>query len=128
MESLFLETTEENSFTTPEVNFDCQTGVCVMSGEAFMNNSYEFFRPLIKWLEEFTTRISKQLRFIFKLTYYNTSSSKSLFEMLEVMKTFEDKGGDLIIEWHYDKNDTEMMEDITDLALSSEVNITLVPY
>ncbi len=127
MENLIIEATEENSFTSPSINFSAETGLCQIGGESFMNNSYEFYHPLIEWIENYTADVSRKIKFIFSITYYNTSSSKSLFELLDTLKCFEENGGELYIEWHYDINDEEMGDDITDLALSAEVDITLMP-
>ncbi len=70
----------------------------------------------------------KPIAFIIKLTYYNTSTSRSLLEMLNILKEYENNGGEVIINWHYDETDVDMKEDIEDYMIDTGLKINLIPF
>jgi hypothetical protein len=61
--------------STPNVEFNAETGYCILSGEAFMEQPYSFYKPLFDWIETYIKEVKKSLFFDIKLTYFNTSSS-----------------------------------------------------
>jgi hypothetical protein len=127
MENLLIAPTEKNSFTSPEVNFDAEHGVCEMRGDSFMNNVAEFYEPVLSWLRKYVTSGKKEILFRFKLKYYNSSSSIGITAIMELLKKFEEEGGDVTVEWYYDKFDEETEEDVTDFAIASGISIKLIP-
>ena len=116
LEDIVIEGSHKNFFT-PSVNFNAKTGICELSGESFLEDTQEFYKPLIDWLEEYTTKIKKPIAFLIKLTYFNTSTSRCILDLLNVLKDYEDEGGDVTVNWHYDENDSDMEEDIEDYML-----------
>lgn len=112
----------------PSVNFNSQTGICELSGESFLEDTIEFYNPLIKWLKDYTGEIKKPLAFIIKLTYFNTSTSRCILDMLNVLKDYEEEGGEVVINWHYDEKDVDMEEDIEDYMIDTGLDINLIPF
>ena len=66
------------------------------------------------------------ITFRFKLTYFNTSSSKRILYIMLKLKEFIDQGGEVNANWHYDKNDIEMEEDIEDLMKIAKLNVNMI--
>ena len=116
------------NFFTPTVKFDAQTGICELSGESFLEDTAEFYKPLVDWLVEFTTKIKRPIAFIIKLTYFNTSTSRCILDLLNVLKDYEDDGGEVTVNWHYDENDSDMQEDIEDYMIDTGLNINIIPF
>ncbi len=114
-------------FFIPSVNFNASTGVCEISGESFLEDTVGFYKPILKWLEEFIETEKKSIIFVIKLTYFNTSTSRSLLDILNLLKKYEVEGGDIVIKWHYDPSDVDMEEDIEDYMIDTGVSITLIP-
>ena len=70
MESLKIESTER----TPEIFFDYDSHHFEIRGEAYPENSDEFFRPILDSLQEYVGEGSSELvTFVFKLIYFNSS-------------------------------------------------------
>ncbi len=126
LEDIVIEGSHQNFFT-PKVNFNAKTGICEISGESFLENTTEFYKPLIDWLRTYTTEIKRPIAFIIKLSYYNTSTSRALLDMLNILKEYEDNGGEVTVNWHYDENDIDMKEDIEDYMIDTGLNINLIP-
>lgn len=116
----------KDDFFIPTVNFNAETGVCEIAGESYLEETVEFYAPLIKWLEEYieTTKNNK-IVFNFKLTYYNTSSSKRIVDILLILKSFEEKGGDVEVNWFYEEDDLDIVEEVEDFMKISRLNINL---
>ncbi len=119
---------KDKRFFTPSVYFSARTGICELKGESFLENTKEFYAPLIEWLKRYTTEVKKPIAFIIKLTYYNTSTSRSLLEMFNILKEYQDQGGEVIVNWHYDESDVDMKEDIEDYMIDTGLKINLIPF
>ena len=127
MEDLIIEGAHDNFFT-PSVNFNFKSGICELSGESFLEDTVEFYKPLIEWLEHYTTEVKKPLAFIIKLTYFNTSTSRCILDLLNVLKDYEDEGGEVVVNWHYDEDDIDMEEALEDYIIATGLEINLLPY
>ncbi len=115
------------NFFTPNVSFSKHSGICEISGESFLENTIEFYQPLLNWLKVYTSEIKQPLAFIIKLTYYNTSTSRCLLDILNILKEYEENDGEVVVNWHYDESDLDMKEDIEDYMLDTGLKINLIP-
>ncbi len=127
MENINIEGSHTNFFV-PTVDFNAENGVCVISGESFLEDTIEFYDPLVQWLEEYTTQIKNPITFEIKLTYFNTSTSRSILDLLNVLKDYEETGGQVTVNWHYDEDDIDMEEDIEDYMLDTGLEINMIPF
>lgn len=97
--------------TTPQVNFDPDTGILAIEGRVIPEDVGSFFAPIFYWIEQFIPIENKSYVVRFCLFYYNTSSSKRIFE---IMKRFDAKfqnGADIKIRWEYEEGDDDTMQD-----------------
>ncbi len=65
--------------------------------------------------------------FSIRLSYFNTSSSKRILEILILLQKYTEAGGKVTSRWHYDPEDLDMEEDIEDLKVISKLPLDLVP-
>jgi hypothetical protein len=112
----------------PEVMFDADKGVCEISGESYMEETYKFYLPLINWLKDYTKEVKKPVELNIKLIYLNTSSTKCVLDMLEILKDYEDAGGKVKVNWYYDKSDPDMVDEVEDFEAESGVKIELKEF
>lgn len=125
MENLFIQG-ENEQFDIPFVSFNAETGVCEISGESYCDNTAEFYDRLLNWLDQYFREVNKPITFIFKLNYFNTSASKRILYIMIKLKEFIDQGGKVTANWHYDKNDIEMEEDIEDLMKIAKLDVNMI--
>jgi len=109
----------------PTVNFNADTGICVIEGESYMEETFKFYSPLLDWLKEYTKQESKKLTFNFKLTYFNTSSSRLILDMLDVLRKYKENGNEAEINWFYDANDPDMEDEVEDFMIESGLEINM---
>lgn len=126
MENLTLHTSPETPYF-PRVNFDYNSGICEISGESFMEETYKFYAPLISWLEQYIAE-KKDIIFNIKLTYFNTSSSRSILDILDLLREYKEVGGKIEVNWYFDPNDPDMEDEVEDFKIESGVNIQLKPF
>ena len=124
MENLKI-TGASDTFFTPDVDFDATTGLCYISGESYLENTPEFYKKLMKWLEDYM-QTRKPIDFHFKLSYYNTSSNKAILKLMLLLKNYLDQGVTVKVTWHYNKNDDQMKEEAQDYALDTDLDIQII--
>ena len=106
MEPISLEGTPK----TPTVMFDADKGLIEIKGRSIPENSIEFFKPLIDWLEKYgetpagTTTVNVQLE------YFNTSSSKCILDVFKKLEAIHKANHEITINWYYEEDDEDMLE------------------
>ncbi len=127
MENLIIEGSH-GTFFTPSVNFNAETGVCELAGESFLEDTIEFYDRLNDWLNNFIEEVKKPIKLIIRLSYFNTSTSRALLDLLTIIKEYEEVGGEVFVEWHYDESDTDMEEDIEDYIIDTDLQIEMISF
>ncbi len=76
---------EEHDFT-PRVLFDTTQNEFSLTGESYVEHAYEFYKPILDWLENYLSINERPITFHFQLTYFNTPSSAILFQILQLLE------------------------------------------
>ncbi len=113
-------------YIAPAVDFSAETGKCILEGESFLEETSNFYSPLLEWILEYI-KTGKPISLDIKLTYFNTSTSKWLLNILHTLKTYIDKGGKVEVNWYYYKDDIDMEEEIQDYILDAGIAINKIP-
>lgn len=123
----------EETQDTPEVEFLFTENTFSISGKSYSENTFEFYKPLLESLENYLNDYDKDheqdIVFNFRLTYFNSSSSKALFDMFDTIDNFQSENEDVFvtINWIYDSEDESSQEDGEDFQDSFEsLNINLI--
>jgi hypothetical protein len=127
MENIVIQGYRKEYFI-PSVNFNVETGICQLSGESYLEDTIEFYNPILDWLEEFMETTRRPITLVIKLTYFNTSSSRRILDILNLLKDYEDEGGVVYINWFYHDYDIDMLEDVEDYEIDTGLNINLIPF
>lgn len=106
MERIFLEPTR----VTPLINFDPDEGILELKGRSSPENSILFYQRLIDSLDAFVESDQPRLIANFAFEYFNTSSSKCLFDVFKRLAKIQNEGKEVIINWFYEEDDEDMME------------------
>ena len=102
---------------TPMINFDSNTGVLVMEGKSFPENTFEFYKPVLEWLKNYFVQTSLDTKIIFRIVYCNSTTSKILYDMFDMFQNACDEGKSISIKWEFlEDNDAaeEIGEDFKD--------------
>lgn len=124
MQSLYL----PKKTKTPEVNFDPEKGVFEILGRSIPENSVDFYKPLLEWLDMYALEPNGITRFTVKLEYFNTSSSKCLIDIFRKLENLYLRDRDVTIFWYYEVEDEDMKESGEDFKDILKVPIEMVSY
>jgi hypothetical protein len=106
MEKIHIQATE----FTPHVTFDPSNGLIELKGNSTPENSLTFYHKMIINLEEYATKGTKDLTANVAFHYFNTSSSKCLYDMFKQLNNIKQKGRQVTINWYYSPTDEDMYE------------------
>lgn len=98
---------------TPEINFK-QKGVIELKGSSLIENTKEFYDPIISWLEEYIKHPGDKTVVNFEFEYYNTSSQMWIFRIVEVLQDLVKLKKDISFNWYFEEE--EVQEAGMDLA------------
>ena len=95
---------------TPKVILDPNKGYFEFSGIAMPEDTVVFFEPLLKKIKEYFKITEEPILFHFSVYYFNSLSSKMLYEIFKLINRQYKKGKDVRIEWTYEEDDESMEE------------------
>jgi hypothetical protein len=111
---------------TPTIDFDYDSGELVISGRSIPENSIEFYKPVIEWLEALKVSDRDKLVLDIKLEYFNTSSSKCILDVFKKLEEIRSVGKDASIRWYFESDDEDMEEAGQDFSAIIKVPLELV--
>ncbi|HBI82054.1 MAG TPA: nuclear pore complex subunit [Bacteroidales bacterium] len=95
---------------TPTVILNPNTGVIEIKGRSIPENSIEFYRPVVEWLDEYVKNPQPNTVVNVQLEYFNTSSSKCILDVFKKLEVLRKNQKDVIINWYYEEDDEDMLE------------------
>lgn len=127
MKDLYIEGTK-GVFFTPTVRLDATTGKCEILGESYIEDAPQFYEPILNWIDTYVKEIQGSLIWDFRLVYFNTSSSKTILNLLQTIKNYEKQGGSVEVNWYYPDDNDDLLAEGEDFVEDSGLKINLIPY
>ena len=106
MESLLIEGTAK----TPIIRFDGDLGLIEIKGRSIPENSIEFYKPLVDWLDRYSQNPKQTTKVNIQLEYFNTSSSKCILDVFKKLEVIHKANREVVINWYYEEDDEDMLE------------------
>ena len=94
----------------PSVILNASSGKFEMSGRSLPEDVSAFYKPILDWMDQYAESPNPKTVFDFKLTYFNTASSKIILDILMKLEEIGNDGKDVLIKWHYPSDDEDMEE------------------
>ena len=96
---------------SPEVDFKFSNNILNLTGEAYPENAGEFFTPLLFALKSYLAkRDGILIQFNFRLTYFNSASTKMLYSIFSLLNETACTSNQVILNWHHDEDDDTILE------------------
>jgi len=124
MNSIIISATED----TPGIRLDATSDIFEISGRSLPEDVVKFYKPILDWLDEYAQSPNENTVFNFKLSYFNTASSKIILDIMMKLEGMHDAGKKVSIKWHYPSDDEDMMEAGEEYADIVSVPIEMVEY
>lgn len=112
MDALLL----EGSTKTPHVHFNPETGLLELKGRSIPENSIDFYKPLIDWIDRYGRAPRQKTALHVQLEYFNTSSSKCILDVFKKLESIRAADNEVTVLWHYEVDDEDMLEAGEDYA------------
>jgi SiaC family regulatory phosphoprotein len=106
MEPIIIEGTPK----TPTVKFDSTVGVFEIRGRSIPENSVEFYKPLVDWLDTYKESPLTKTTVNIRLEYFNTSSSKCILDVFKKLEAIHRTKNEVEVNWYYEEDDEDMLE------------------
>lgn len=116
----------EPTATTPKVVFRPEDGYFEISGKSLPENSFEFYKPLLDFIEEYTEKPFYTTSLVFKLQYFNTSSTSHFLRMIKKFEKIHSDGKQAQVQWFYDEEDEDMKEAGEDFKVLAKLPIEII--
>lgn len=108
---------------TPEIKLD-PAGTITLTGKSYPENTFEFYKPVMDWMEEyFEGNAAEKTVINMEIIYFNSSSSKLFFDFFDLLDENRDDNT-IEINWIYDEENESALEagedfidDFEDLAI-----------
>lgn len=113
--------------TTPSVDFNATTGLLALAGESYPENAFEFFRPLLGWVVDYLKESPGSLTAEIALSYLNTSSIKSVMDLLDQLEAAHRSGRAVAVHWHYQEQNERALEMIEEFKEEVTLPFFIVP-
>lgn len=113
------------SRVTPEVLINTEDHILLMKGRSSPENSVMFFDQVKRGISNYFQN-EQHLDVHFMFEYFNTSSSKSIFEIIKMLKKYMSIGKSVTFNWVYESYDEDMLETGEDYADLLEVDMNMV--
>ena len=96
---------------TPQVRFNKDENLMEIRGKSYPPDILDFYNPIFAWLTEYLNRPGQGgFTLNIELVYFNSSSSKILMELFDLLDETAAKGQRITINWIYDGEDGDNRE------------------
>ena len=121
MENLNIEETKY----TPKIELDTM-GTISLVGKSYPENTFEFYAPMMRWVEDYFKEATGKTTVNIEITYFNSSRSKLFFDFFDLLED-NNAAHKIEINWIYDEENESAEEAGEDFIEDFEdLNIKLV--
>lgn len=111
---------------TPYIAYNPSGSILHLKGRSSPENPIGFYTPVYEFLESFEKSSEKKLVVNVALEYFNTSSTKVLFNIFRTMSMVQEKAGKkIVLNWFYEEDDEDMLEIGEDFSDSLDIEVNL---
>ncbi|MGB0886913.1 MAG: DUF1987 domain-containing protein [Vicingaceae bacterium] len=100
----------EGTPKTPKIYFKEGNNYLLIEGRSIIEDPLQFYNPLIVRLKKASNSVLDKLEIDFKIEYFNTASSFILLDVLKHLHSSDGLKDNIIVNWHYDKDDDDILE------------------
>jgi hypothetical protein len=99
----------EGAHDRPEIELNPIENKFLIKGRSIPENAYDFYQPVIDWLDDYIKSPNALTVFEFKFEHLNTHSTQQIMKVLQRLKKLS-QGSKTKIKWFYYKDDNDMLE------------------
>lgn len=112
--------------STPRILLDSINNQYIIEGQSYPENSSSFYEPVLAWIKEHLSNAPDRFVLKLKLLYINTSSTKAMFYLFDILEEAFKNGQDIQIDWLYDEENEMAKETGEELLEDLQVPCSLI--
>ena len=124
MDALYIK--EEEG--TPRIVLDKDKNIFEISGNSLPEDIISFYAPVFKWVEEYIKQPNPHTKLVVSLNYFNSSSSKVILDLINLLVDLLHKGNQIEVEWHYMEMDDDNLQTGKEFQGFSKIPFKFIPY
>ncbi len=113
--------------STPLVRTDRREGRLAMAGDSYPENPFEFFQPIIDWVDGFLGEQNDPLTCELALVYLNTSSIRAMMDIFDRLEEAHKGGRQVSVHWSYDPDNERVGELAEEFREDCSFPFTIAP-
>ena len=94
----------------PTIILDKDRATFEITGQSLPEEAISFYTPVIDWFEEYIKDALPLTVLVLKLDYCNSSSTKAIADVMEVLEDHSKNGGNVEVQWFYMEDDDDMLD------------------
>ena len=94
----------------PKVYFNAEQGIFEINGNSYPQDAEKFYLPLIDYIKTYLENALAKTILKIEIEYFQTTSQKFLIDIIKLLKTIDENGLVLEVNWIY--KDEEESEDV----------------
>ena len=94
----------------PEVDFRFSANTLSLKGESYPENAAAFYADVISRTQAFLTNSAGPVTVDVALAYFNSSSTKMLFNLFDALNEAAERGVKVVLNWYHDAEDDTIQE------------------
>jgi len=106
MENINTKSTPE----TPNVILNADENILSIKGQSYPENSVAFYRPIFSWVTEYLENSNQEVTLDLGIVYLNTSSTKSIIDLIAILNDAFNNGKKVKINWYYHPQNEAILE------------------
>ncbi|MES2612774.1 MAG: DUF1987 domain-containing protein [Pseudomonadota bacterium] len=107
MDNLYIPPTP----SSPEVDFKFDENTLSLRGESYPENAAAFYGDILRQLEAYLgSRDGQKISVSIALAYFNSSSTKMLFNLVGLLSDAAEAGNEVVLNWFHDEEDDTIFE------------------
>jgi hypothetical protein len=112
--------------STPSIVYDEGTRTLSMTGESYPENSFSFYAPVFDWLTKELDSLPL-FRFHVRVSYMNSSSTKCMLDILDILCDAAERGCDVRVTWFYDAENDRALDLAEEFSEDIDIPFEIVP-
>lgn len=112
--------------STPRIFYRPEGRTLSFVGESYPENSFEFFAPVFEWLGSSLEGL-QELRVEINVPYMNSSSTKCMLDILDVLEEAASRGVRIVIVWFYEADNDRSLDLAKEFQEDVELPFELSP-
>lgn len=126
MQDLYI-APQKNIYFVPEVRLIVETGICTIEGESYIEEAPDFYLQIQEWVNAYFAEGYKSITFNFRLSYFNTSSSRCIVDLMRLLAKYHQMGNEIVINWYVQEGDEDLQEEIEEFQKEIDFHLNIFP-